>query len=184
MSKRVAILLADGFEEIEALGTCDFLRRIDFDASLVRVGEGGHALGAHNMRVECDMLLSALNVADYDALVLPGGMPGSINLRDNDEVIGLVKSFYAEQKVVAAICAAPIVLDRAGLLTTDVVFTAYPNMDDFYGANKPTNSTTESCCNIVTGRGPGATLFFAAAIAEKLGASEQAEATLKGMLVK
>lgn len=183
MSKKAVILLADGFEEVEALGSCDVLRRCGVDVTLARVGAGSEAVGAHRITVKADCNYADLCGAEFDAVILPGGMPGSTNLRDDANVVALVREMFAANKVVAAICAAPIVLDRAGLLTDRIKFTGYPGLDELYGANKPNGKVVETDGKIVTGRGPGATFAFAAAVANALGEHEKAAATLQGMLV-
>ncbi len=182
MTKKAMILLADGFEEVEALGTCDVLRRCGAEVVLAGADNREFVIGSHNITVKTDCGLAKVKAEDFDAVILPGGMPGSTNLRDNPAVISLVQSMAAAGKVTAAICAAPIVLDRAGLLN-GVNFTGYPGLEELYGENKPDGKAAERDGNIVTGRGPGATFAFAALVAEALGMKAEAEKTLKGMLV-
>ena len=103
MAKKIMLLLAPGFEEIEALGTCDVLRRLKFDVVLTSLS-GKEVAGAHGMRVAADAELAQLDKNSFDAVVFPGGMPGAVNLL---AVKGLAREFFAAGKVVAAICAAP-----------------------------------------------------------------------------
>ena len=109
---KVLLLLAPGFEEIEALGTCDVLRRLGVEVTLAAL-DGREVAGAHGVRVVADAELAALEVAKFDAVVLPGGMPGAVNLL---AVKDLVRDFAEKGKVTAAICAAPLVLSAAGVL--------------------------------------------------------------------
>lgn len=121
--KKVAVMLADGFEEIEALTVVDIIRRANITCDMFSVSSM-EVKGAHDIVVKVDKLISE-EVKEYDVIVLPGGMPGATNLRDNEEVIGLVKWFNDNKKIVAAICAAPIVLGKAGIIEGKKV-TSYP----------------------------------------------------------
>ena len=167
MSKKIMLLLAPGFEEIEALGTCDVLRRLKFDVTLTALS-GKEVAGAHGMRVAADAELGKLDRENFDAVVFPGGMPGAVNLL---AVKDIARDFAAAGKVVAAICAAPIVLSAAGVLQGRA-FTMYPGFGKYLNpGEEPTGRLVEVDCSVVTGKGPGATFFFAAAVARALGAT-------------
>jgi DJ-1 family protein len=167
---KTLLLLAPGFEEIEALGTCDVLRRLGVEVTLAALGEREVA-GAHGMRVVADAALKGLDTAPFDAVVLPGGMPGAVNLL---AVKDLVADFARRGKVTAAICAAPIVLSAAGVLEGRV-FTMYPGFGKYLrDGEKPTGRMVESDGTVVTGKGPGATFRFAAAVARALGVAPAA----------
>ena len=171
MSKTIAILLADGFEEIEALAPADVWRRLGFDVILASVGSSEMVAGAHGIMIKADALLADIPTDTLDAVILPGGMPGSKNLRDNERVLNLIRTMVAADKVAAAICAAPIVLEKAGVLT-GVRYTMYPGFEAEM-SSCPTGNLTEVCGNIITGKGPGAAIAFAACVAAKLGADAQ-----------
>ena len=111
--KKVATVLANGFEEIEALTIVDVLRRAGIDCDLVGMEET--VTGSHQITVEVDRLWNG-DLSDYDGIFLPGGMPGAANLRDNPELIAALQEESRKGKIISAICAAPIVLARAGLL--------------------------------------------------------------------
>lgn len=176
MDKRIAVLLANGFEEGEALFVVDILRRAGFACDIVSV-EAETVQGAHDIRVHADRLLNDIDTMDYDMLVLPGGLPGANTLRDNDKVIAWVKSFSVdERKYIGAICAAPQVLAKAGVVKGRKL-TSYPgdkyrNMfaDAVYIDD---NAQTEECVvvdgHLITSRGPGTTLPFAYKLVEVLG---------------
>ena len=167
MGKKIMLLLAPGFEEIEALGTCDVLRRLKFNVALTSLS-GTEVAGAHGIRVAADAELAKLDKNSFDAVVFPGGMPGATNLL---AVKDLAREFFAAGKVVAAICAAPIVLSAAGVLKGRT-FTMYPGFGKYLNpGEEPTGRLVEVDGKIVTGKGPGATFFFAAAVARALGAA-------------
>lgn len=175
-NKRVAVLLANGFEEGEALFVVDIIRRAGFVCDAVSVEEE-IVKGSHGIRTIADCLLENADCNSYDMIVLPGGLPGADTLRDNDTVIEWVRNFASRQdKYVAAICAAPQVLAKAGI-SKGRRLTSYPGekyrklftdaeyIDD--------NSLMEECVvvdgNLITSRGPGTTLPFAYRLVEILG---------------
>ena len=113
--KKAAVILAPGFEEGESLTIADILRRANIQCDLV--GFSPVVEGAHQIEVQCDRVLDEFraDALTYDMIILPGGMPGAANLRDSDTVMELLHSMDKEQKPIAAMCAAPIALERAGL---------------------------------------------------------------------
>jgi len=161
--EKLLFILAEGFEEIEALLPVDFLRRLNFEVSLAAI-VAAEVAGAHGVIVKTEKILKDISF-DFDALVLPGGMPGSTNLRDNDTVINVVKRFYKENKLLAAICAAPIVLDKAGILQGKRL-TAHPSVKDSFKNSTYTGNRIEIDNNIITGKGPGVSAEFALSIAK------------------
>lgn len=171
MKKCIAVLLADGFEEIEALAPADVWRRLGFEVILAAVGPSEMVRGAHDIVVKADARLAEIPTDTLDAVVLPGGMPGSKNLRDHERVLSLVRTMVAGGKIAAAICAAPIVLEKAGVLQ-NVRYTMYPGFEAEM-SSAPTGNLTEVCGNIITGKGPGAAFAFAACVAKALGSDPQ-----------
>ncbi len=174
--KKIAVLLANGFEEGEALFVIDVLRRAGFHCDGVSVQEE-IVHGSHGIRVFADLLLADADRDSYDMIVLPGGQPGADTLRDNETVAGWVQAFATNpKKFVAAICAAPQVLARAGI-SAGRRLTSYPAEKYralFQDANYvDDNRQTEECVvvdgNLVTSRGPGTTLPFAFRLTELLG---------------
>jgi DJ-1 family protein len=179
MSKKIVFVLADGFEEIEALTPVDVLRRLNFE--VVIAGMSGMSVkGAHNVTVGADCLLSSVKPEGVDMVVLPGGMPGSLNLKNSDAVMDFVKKVYAAGGFAAAICAAPIALHRAGL-TQGKNITAYPGFDEELKGAKQTGKPAERDGRIITGKGAGASFEFAARLADALGKGAEVKELYKKM---
>ena len=150
--KKVALMLANGFEEIEALTVVDVLRRAGFICDMIGFEEA--VTGSHQITVKADQVWNG-NLSAYDMVVLPGGMPGSTNLRDDDRLMEVLQEFQAEDKFVAAICAAPIALDRAGLL------------NDKNGSYQKQTVVVDG--KLITSRGPSTALPFAYELVHQLG---------------
>ena len=175
----VYIFLADGFEEIEALATVDILRRGGVDIKTVSVTKELVVTGAHGMPVVADISYKKLEKSP-EAVILPGGMPGTLNLAASEIVEKTVKEAYAEGKIVAAICAAPTVLYGYGLLDGKKA-TSYPGYENEMTKCQYTENAVEIDGNIITSRGAGTAHLFAAALLEKLKDKDTAEKTLSAM---
>lgn len=179
-TKKVLVFLAEGFEEIEALTVVDVLRRAEVKCDMCSL-EGEYVLGAHDINVKADVCISNIDIHDYDAIVLPGGMPGANNLKNNLRVLEAVKDFYSYGRLVAAICAAPIVLKEAGILEGKAV-TSYPAFKDALGNCIYKEDKVVADMNLLTSRGPATALNFAYEILRKLGEEEKASELEKAML--
>ncbi len=175
MSKKVLILLADGFEEVEAVGTGDVLKRLGCEVVMAGV-ESEKVRSSASLYICADALLDTLscNLDSFDAIILPGGLPGATNLRDNGKVKDIVQDFAAKGKVVAAICAAPAALSAFGILENKRV-TGYPGCEKLSPVSglSFTGNRTERDGNIVTGKGPGVSLEFGAEIGRALNIEEE-----------
>ena len=163
--KKVALMLANGFEEIEALTVVDVLRRAGFICDMIGFEEA--VTGSHQITVKVDQVWNG-NLSAYDMVVLPGGMPGSTNLRDDDRLMEVLQEFQAEGKFVAAICAAPIALDRAGLLN-DKNFTCYDGVEANIENGSYQKQTVVVDGKLITSRGPSTALPFAYELVHQLG---------------
>ena len=114
---KAIVFLAEGFEEVEALTVVDYLRRKDIGVDTVSITQNNMVKGAHDITLIADKKIDDINNLDrYDGAIIPGGMPGAINLRDNARVIEILSIMNKDDKMVAAICAGPIVLQRAGII--------------------------------------------------------------------
>lgn len=164
---RVAVILADGFEEIEALTVVDVMRRAGETCHMISI-KNLSVIGGHNIIVQADAIIDD-KIKDYDLLVFPGGMPGSTNLQTNSKVVELVKYFNDNNKLIGAICAAPIVLAEANIIEGRDI-TSYPGYEeDLKGSNYHENKLVIIDKNIVTSRGPATALEFSYQLLEKLG---------------
>lgn len=184
---RVCVLLAQGFEEIEAITIIDVLRRGEVDVTTLSVAGAGQGnldvKGSHAITVRADKTLAAGVGESWDMVILPGGVPGSMNLRDSPEVQDLIKKQSAAGKKIGAICAAPIALEAAGLLKGKRV-TSYPNLEkELRSATYSTDPVVRDG-NIVTSRGIGTSLDFALDIVRDMQSREVAEKLRSAMLVR
>ena len=161
----VAVILADGFEEIEALTVVDVLRRANITCHMV--GFEAQVTGSHAIQVQADRVFDG-DLSDYDLIVLPGGMPGSANLRDHELLIAELQKCEQVGKKIAAICAAPIVLNRAGLLK-DKEFTCYDGVQEQSADGHYRKETVVVDGQLTTSRGPATALAFAYNLVEQLG---------------
>ena len=153
--KKAIVFLANGFEEMEATGTVDILRRGGIDTKTVSITDDRKVIGAHNMEYTADATFTEIDLSDADALILPGGMPGASNLNNSEPVKEVLLQQYREGRIVAAICAAPMVLGEA----------------------------VEVDGNVVTGRGPGLVFNFGLALVSVLKGDAVAEEVAAGLLL-
>ncbi len=183
MPVRVLVPLADGFEEIEAVTIIDVLRRGGVDVTTASLGERS-VRGAHGIIVSADATLDEAIAGDaYDAVVLPGGMPGAATLRDDSRVLAALRQVVDAGGTAAAICAAPIALEAAGLLTGRRA-TAYPSFrDQLVSASERSDARVVEDGPIVTSAGPGTALEFATALVARLVDGDTAAALRDGMLL-
>ena len=126
MAKKIAVMIADGCEEIEALSPVDVLRRLGQDVDMVGLKDLA-VTGAHQIKLTCDKVLDD-SLLDYDMVVLPGGYQGAQNLRNSDQLMALMQKRNQAGKWNAAMCAAPMAFARYGLLN-DSDYTCYPEME-------------------------------------------------------
>ena len=184
------IFLADGFEEIEALATADVLRRGGVPVQLIATSDQFHVTGSHGIQVIADMTFNifcaeAEELDPSDALIFPGGMPGTKNLAEEEELMDLMKEHYADGGIVAAICAAPgLVVSQLPTLEGRK-FTCYDGFEEAPAAKGGTYVKAPSVTDgpLITGRGPAFAVDFALAILEKMRGHDKAAEVKAGLLL-
>ncbi|MEG1427523.1 MAG: DJ-1/PfpI family protein [Oscillospiraceae bacterium] len=175
----IYVFLAEGFEEIEALATVDILRRAELSVKTVGV-TGKTVTGSHGIPVEADMILQELTTDDMELIVLPGGMPGTLNLEKNPIVQAAITYCARNNKYICAICAAPSILGHMGLLQGKkaVCFPGFEN--ELLGATLAGGAVCRDG-NYITGKGAGVTVDFALKIVEIFVSKEKADKLFAGM---
>ncbi len=176
----VYVLLANGFEEIEALGFVDILRRADIDVFTVSVNEDKSATGSHNITVTADIKVNDIVKESMSAVVLPGGMPGTLNLQSDKRVIELIKYAVDNEKYVGAICAAPMVLGELGLLQGRKA-TCYPGFENKLSGAEATGEKVVIDGQFITSRGAGTMQNFAHCFVSVLKNTEIADKIISDM---
>lgn len=179
--KKVCIFLAEGFEEIEALTVVDMLRRAGITVTMAAVSESMEVTGAHGICVKADAPASDVLYEEMDMLVLPGGMPGTLNLGESRIVCEQVRAFADAGKLLAAICAAPGVFGKLGVLQGKEA-TCYPGCEEKLEGAKVRYDAVVTDGNIITSRGMGTAIPFAAVLIEKLSGKEAAGQLLESIV--
>jgi 4-methyl-5(b-hydroxyethyl)-thiazole monophosphate biosynthesis len=178
----VLVPLAEGFEEIEAVTVVDVLRRAGLEVVLAGLAPGA-VRGAHGIVLATDGALDDVCADDVRMLVLPGGMPGTKHLREDERVLGLVRALERAGRPVAAICAAPTVLAEAGVLAGRRV-TSYPSVRAQLGpAEVVAEPSVVRSGSIVTSQGVGTALEFALELVSELCGPARAHELREALLV-
>lgn len=173
--------LADGFEETEAVTVIDLLRRAGVTVITASVTGALLVRGAHSISVQADVLIDAVNRKSLDGAVLPGGMPGTRNLIKNSALREILLDLDRQDKLLAAICAAPTVLQAAGVLSGRRV-TCYPSFEKELPGNTCLTDAVVEDGNVVTSRGPGTAVQFGLALIARLCGAKKAEETGRAFL--
>ncbi len=172
--KQVVMLFATGYEEVEALMTVDLLRRGGVEVKMASISDEDMVTGSHGISVEMDCCLGEVDLEMQDAVILPGGMPGTTNLMASKAVQATLQKMNDDGKIVAAICAAPSVLGQCGLLQGKEA-TCYPGFEDQLIGAKVVEKPVVSDGNMVTSRGLGTAMEFGFRLIEMLVSGEKAE---------
>ena len=186
MEKRVLVILADGFEEVEALAPIDVLRRSGASVTVagLKPERGNLVRGAHDVWVRCDVELCDVREDRFDAIVLPGGMPGALNLHKSEVVNSMVLDTYKRGDLVCAICASPaFVLAPIGILDGKKA-TCYPGCEEKYSHLNFCGERVVRDGNVITGAGPGTALEFGLLISEALFGKEVSSKIHSDMICK
>lgn len=179
--KKIAVFLANGFEEIEALTVVDICRRAKITTSMISIEDTKYVKGTHGIIVEADGLFEDVISGELDMIVLPGGMPGTRNLEAHKGLIDLIQEFDAKRKEISAICAAPSILGHLGMLKGRNAC-CYPNFEkDLEGAIVQEEGVVQSDY-IITARGMGCAIPFSLAIVAKYCGQEKADEIAKGII--
>lgn len=172
--KKLGVFMADGCEEIEALTVVDIARRAGIEVAMISITGEKLVKGAHGIDFNTDIPAEFMDFDMLDGIVLPGGMPGTLNLGANKFVLQTIIDFNCKGKLVSAICAAPSVLGEAGLLKGKKA-TSYPGFEEkLIGADLSTDAVVVDG-NIITSRGMGTAIPFALTIVEYLLDKETAD---------
>ena len=165
---KVAVILANGFEELEALTPVDVLRRANAQVDTISIFEKV-ATSSHGVNVVADKVIGEVCLDDYDIIVLPGGMPGAKNIAENSTVVSSVEKALKSNKLVCAICASPAVVLASHGLLNGYNATCYP-APEFISAigDKYVNQNVCTSNNLITANGPKSAFEFALAICKKL----------------
>ena len=177
----VIIFLADGFELVEALTPLDMLKRAGADVKTVSINDTLEVTSSCSVTVKADMTLNCLKGQNIEMIVLPGGMPGAENLRNNEIVCSLAKNTYERGLPIGAICAAPYILGELGILNNKKAI-CFPGFEKYlYGAVlSDTNTATDG--NIITAAGMGAALPFSYELISVLYGKEKADKIMKSIM--
>ncbi|MDO6993495.1 DJ-1/PfpI family protein [Brachyspira innocens] len=184
MSKKVLVPLAEGVEEVEAVTIIDVLRRGGLEVITASLTDNLEVKGAHNIVIKADASLEKIMNYDFDAIALAGGYGGMNNLKADMRVIEKIRTMYEDKKLVAAICASPIVLGEAGVIKGK--YTCYPSCESAVKGGEYVEKDIVVCNdNVITSKGPATTVFFALELVKYLtGSNEELANDLLVNLIK
>lgn len=177
---KVLVPLAEGCEEMEAVIIIDTLRRAQWDVTSAGLRDGV-VTASRGVRLVPDTTWEKINPASFDILVVPGGNGGVENLMADARVLAVLKEFQQQGKIVAAICAGPLVLQKAGVIDGKNV-TCYPSAAPQITKAKRLNDRVVKDGNVITSQGPGTSVAFALAIIEHVDGKKKSDEVAKGMV--
>ncbi|MBR0095139.1 MAG: DJ-1/PfpI family protein [Synergistaceae bacterium] len=177
--KTAAVFLITGFEETEALTTVDILRRGGVVVTTVSLTTSNEVISKNKIPVRADAMFDAVKDHNFDMLVLPGG---TLDIKDHEGLQELIKKYHAENKLLAAICAAPAALGRAGVLAGKTAV-CYPGLEGHLTGARIGKNIVETDGNITTAKGPAVTPFFALKLLEILEGKAMADEVAEGFLI-
>ncbi len=180
---KIAVQLANGFEEIEAVSIIDVLRRAEFEVTVVSITKNLEVIGSHNIKIITDQLFENVDYELIDMIVLPGGMPGATNLNKHSKLRELIFDFYKNKKPLGAICAAPLVFGNLGILANKNA-TCYPGFENELVGAQTTGKNIELSGQIITGKSAGVAIEFALKIVEMFKGKELADELAEKMIIE
>lgn len=178
---KIAAILAEGFEETEFIAVVDLLRRAKQDVCVVSLTEQLTVAGSHNFKIVADVMWADVDFDDIDCIFLPGGMPGVTNLQASSDVVEMVRKFVQSNKFVVAICAAPLVLNDAGVLENKK-FTCYPATAASIKNGTYSEESVVIDGKIITSRGVGTALDLGLSMVSVFCSKESAEDLRKAVV--
>ena len=179
----IAVFFANGYEEIEALTVVDLTRRAGIETWMVSITDEKAVTGSHSITVSMDKTLAEVDFEQVDMIVLPGGMPGTLNLEACVPLMEKVKEFDKAGKYISAICAAPTVFGHLGLLNGKKAC-CYPSMEDGLVGAEVTYESTAMAEHILTSRGMGTAIDFGLQIIARFQGQDAAEDMAKKIVYK
>ncbi len=156
---KTCIFLADGFEEMEAIGVVDILRRAEIETVMVSIMNSLEVSGAHGIRIFCDNKFDEIEFSLFNMIIFPGGMKGVNNIKEFKPIHRVINEFYNSGKYIAAICAAPIILDELGILNKNI-FTCYEGIQKFVKNGVYLDQRVVESKNIITSDCVGSVFDF------------------------
>ena len=174
----IAVFFANGYEEIEALTVVDLTKRAGIETWMVSVTEEKEVTGSHGITVSMDKILKEVDFEEVDMIVLPGGMPGTLNLEACEPLMEQVKEFDKKGKYISAICAAPTIFGHLGLLKGKKAC-CYPSMEDGLVGAEVTYESVAAADHILTSRGMGTAIDFGLQIIARFQGTEATDEMAK-----
>lgn len=181
--EKVLVMLAEGFEEIEALTIVDLLRRAGIPVFTVSIMQNAEVCGAHGVPVTADLLFGDIDFQEVRMIILPGGMPGTTNLMKYAPLTEKLQQFAKEGRPLGAICAAPMALAAAGVLKGKKA-TIYEGMESQLKDAVPTEGNVVTDGSIITSKGPGTAMDFALALIRFLDSEDKEQEVAAGLLYR
>lgn len=179
---KVCVFIAKGFEETEAIGVVDVLRRGEVEVDLVSITDSLEVVSAHDIKIICDKTFGEMNNSDYDMIVFPGGVAGVEAIRNFEPMRDVIKYFHDNNKYLAAICAGPVILGDAGILT-DKNFTCYEGFEKFVQNAIYSKERVIETGNIITSNCVGSVLEFGLKLLTILKGEEVSKDTRSKMIL-
>lgn len=187
-TKKAVVFLADGFEEVEAVAPIDFLRRAGVEVVVVSLNDNGVSTGSHRIPIVADASLArfaeGFDAREWDAALLPGGMPGASNLAASETIGAILKALAEKGALIAAVCAAPVVVLHPLGLLAGRRFTCYPGLEKTVVGAQWSEDDVVIDGNFITSRGAGTACAWAAAIIERLLGEDAAVKIAASVLVR
>lgn len=180
---KIAVFLAEGFEEIEALTVVDLCRRAGIETKMVSVSDALFVAGSHGITVQADETLAGLDFTAIDMLVLPGGMPGTKNLEKCEGLMKELDAFYEAGKCISAICAAPSIFGHRGYLKEREAC-CYPGFEEQLTGAHVTKDRVTVSEHVTTSRGMGTAIPFGLAIVERFCGVKKAQELAEGIIYR